>query len=53
MTKIAFFDLDEAARLFNPPAAPTPAISGYEQERLDLLTNFQRLKAERLAREET
>jgi hypothetical protein len=53
MTKIAYFDLDEAAALFNLPAAPTPAISEYENERLSLLRNFHRLRAERLAREST
>jgi hypothetical protein len=48
MTKISYFDLDEAARLFNPPA---PIISDYEPERLAQRANYERLRQERLQRE--
>jgi len=50
MTRIAYFDLDEAARLFNPPP---PIISDYERERLAQQANYERLKAARLLREAT
>jgi hypothetical protein len=41
--------LDEAKRLFEP-TRPAPVISEYGKERLALLTNLHRLRAERLAR---
>jgi hypothetical protein len=43
--------LKEAERLFEAPQHPAPAISEYEREQLAIRSNFERLKAERLARE--
>ena len=41
---------EEAERLFEP-VRPAPAVSEYERERMAIKANFERLKAERLARE--
>jgi hypothetical protein len=41
----------EADRLFDPVAKPAPALSDYEKEQIAKRDNFERLKAERLARE--
>jgi hypothetical protein len=43
----------EADRLFDPVAKPAPALSDYEKEQIAKRENFERLKAERLAREST
>jgi hypothetical protein len=48
MTTIAYFTLEEAAALFNPPPR---ILSDYERELLAQRTNYERLRAERLARE--
>ena len=42
--------LEEAERLF-VQVEPAPAISEYEKEQRAVKANFERLKAERLARE--
>jgi hypothetical protein len=42
--------LEEAERLFEQ-AKPGPAISEYQREQQAIRSNFERLKAERLARE--
>jgi hypothetical protein len=42
--------LEEALRIFEP-AQTAPAISEYEREQQAIRSNFERLKAERLARE--
>jgi len=42
--------LEEAQRLFEKPK-PAPTISEYEREQQRIRTNYERLKAERLARE--
>jgi hypothetical protein len=42
--------LQNAERLFEAQPPAPPAISGYEQERLAVLANLRRLRAERLAR---
>jgi hypothetical protein len=47
MTKIAYFDLAEAERLF---AKPAPIPSAYDAEVVRQQLNYQKLKAERLAR---
>jgi hypothetical protein len=41
----------EADRLFDPVAKPAPNLSDYEKEQTAKRDNFERLKAERLARE--
>jgi hypothetical protein len=41
--------LEEAERLFEKQSKP--ALTSYEQEQLAMRANFERLKAERLARE--
>jgi hypothetical protein len=42
---------EEAQKVFTPSAQPASPVSEYERERAATLTNLQRLKAERLARE--
>jgi hypothetical protein len=51
MTKTAYFKMSEAEALFGLPAAPIPAIGEYETEQLAIQSNYQRLRAARLARE--
>ena len=41
--------LEEAERLFEPVQA-APALTEYQREQLAIKANFERLKAERLAR---
>jgi hypothetical protein len=48
MPRIIYNELEEAARLFNPPA---PTIGGYEAEQLSIRNNFERLKQLRRERE--
>jgi hypothetical protein len=43
--------LEDALRLF-APAQPAPIVGAYQQEQAAILSNFQRLKQQRLAREE-
>jgi hypothetical protein len=43
--------LKEAERLFEAPLHPAPAISEYEREQQAIKANYERLRAERLARE--
>jgi hypothetical protein len=42
--------LENAERLFEPVTQAAPAMNEYEKERLALLKNLPRLRAERLAR---
>jgi hypothetical protein len=42
--------IEEALKVFKQPA-PAPTITEYEQERQRIRANYERLKAERLARE--
>jgi hypothetical protein len=45
-------NFENAERLFAPvTAAAPPAANEYQKERLAMLANFHKLKAERLARE--
>jgi hypothetical protein len=41
----------EAMKLFKQPEDPTPTMSEYDREQFAHRSNFERLKAERLARE--
>ena len=50
MTTIAYFTLEEAARLFNPPPA---IINEYDAEVARQRANYERLKQERIKREAT
>jgi hypothetical protein len=49
MTKIIYFELEEAELLFPPP----PIVSDNERERLAQRANYERLRQERLQREAT